>query len=229
MWFCFIPCEIVTVFSLDCGLEIVGGWVDDTLMLNHSSTSISHHFTFQHVLLGHRPPVCSSCRCAIAWHGRVPLAYGMSYRLSHGFLILKWYCGEFEYISTRDLRVYRAPLKEAQCCPEISQTRRNHQGPRRGGGPSFHGNLPSTVLDNIQYIDIQWYTHINTHTQRHRDTQTQTHTHKQRHMITYWYFCLSNGGDPCLNLGPCPRGAAAAPKSKRPGLSRVGPRKGGPG
>ena len=159
MWFCFIPCEIVTVFSFDCGLEIVGGWVDDTLMLNRSSTSISHHFTFQHVLLGHRPPVCSSCRCAIAWHGRVPLAYtGI------------WHELPVEGISSPSKGGSMLPR---QCCPEISQTRRNHQGP---GGPSFHGNLPSTVSDNIQYISMYRYTHINTHT--HRDTQTHKHTHR---------------------------------------------------
>jgi hypothetical protein len=175
-------------------------------MLNRSSTSISHKPSFHISACPIGPPAPSMfqlqvCHC-LTWPG----ATGIRHELP------------VEGISSPSKGGSMLPR---QCC--------HHQGPRRGGGISFHGNLPSTVSDNIQYIDIQWYTHINTHAHRDTETHKHRHTHKQRHMITYWYFCLSNGGDPCLNLGPWPRGAAAAPKSKRPGLSRVGPRKGGPG
>ena len=73
MWFCVIPCEIVTVFSLDCGLEIVGGWVDDTLMLNRSSTSISHKPSFHISACPIGPPAPSMfqlqvCHC-LTWPG----------------------------------------------------------------------------------------------------------------------------------------------------------------
>jgi hypothetical protein len=171
-------------------------------MLNRSSTSISHKPSFHISACPIGPPAPSMfqlqvCHC-LTWPG----ATGIRHELP------------VEGISSPSKGGSMLPR---QCC--------HHQGPRRGGGISFHGNLPSTVSDNIQYIDIQWYTHINTHA--HRDTETHKHTQTETydHILI---FLPKQWGRPLPKSGTLTPRCSGCTKVKKAWSVKGWAQKGGP-